>query len=267
MQKFNYLAIIFVVLASACTRYAEYDEVNGRLSLSIENGKIASVDDVSWRVGESQRSVLSKGVEIRVDLPRLNRQLIKKLFDNYEADSWAIRVQRTGTTRGQVIGEFFVPYMSLSDSARVRGRSRSPKSVSFRLFYAAAAVSDRLMNLTCPAFNHRFKIERLQLQRTPQNHNLQVSRFRRDPVRSDIREMGYFPISINGGNNLLGRYEIQLALYSARERIYKSDFRPISNLIRIDQEVPISVPECEGFKVPPREERPQNPLENFRFGR
>lgn len=256
--------LIFKLILS-CTQYAEYTEEDGRLALSLSNGQIESVQVIDWNVGDNK--TVSKGVELRVKLPRLDRDLMSKIYSDFNADSWGIRVSRVSMTRGSRVGEIFVPIISTADSERVRSRSLSPKSVSFRLFYPDAAVSNRLENLPCPAFGHRLKISRASVERVDRDNQIFVNQFRRDRASRDIREVGYFPISLNAGRNLEGRYSVELGLYNSRSNFFVSNFMPISHDIRIHSESRVSIPECEGYRPPPREEGGGSDFQNFRFGR
>lgn len=262
-------ALFYFILLTffGCTRYADYEESDGQLIFSLSSAQVQSVQHIEWEVGSRGNRRVSKGVEVRISLPQMRSDLAEKILNQYRADSWGVRIVKRSLRRTEHIGDFYVPFIARTESSRIRARSSTPKSVTFQLFYAAAAISSRLEQLECPAMGHRKMIREYRLESNSRENKIFLSSFRRNRARGQVFESGFFPVKINGGMALDGEYEIHLSFYDSQNRLYKSDMQPISNNIIIRGEQTVSLPECEGVRPPDRGQESREPFRDFKFGR
>jgi hypothetical protein len=253
-----------LLLLSSC--FNDLDIKKGRYgAITMEADlHLDSVKVVDWSVGKGFHQSLSKGFVVRLDIPTMSKSDTLMLHKNFGVDSWLIRVRRKGDYgRGGVEGYYYVPLVRID---AVRGlKVQSISSSSFKVYYASASMSQRFENFFCPAFNHRFYINEVELKDDSSSRKQSFNVFKADiyQVQGKVEPYNMTSFKLNGGNSLVGRYLVELALYDTVEKRRKSNYLPFQELIEVIDERRKEVKGCGSFKIPPKTEQ-YNVLEKLR---
>ena len=258
------LILIMIQLSAACTKYSDFSKVGNRMIIKpIESG-IVDISAVVWRVGPRRKQRVSKGFEIKIKLPQLESDHLNQILAETKINSWLLILRKKTLTRNHVLSRSYVP---LIVPGTKKSRMKQMRHGYLRVFYPASALSSRFENFTCPAFKHQLKITKVEIQKLAESNTpLTISPARRTRVNQMVKKFQYDPEKINGGEFLVGEYEVEIALYNSESKIkYSNSFR-LSQRARVLKEERIKISGCENFvipKVPPRSDG----IEEFKFGR
>lgn len=233
---------IITLLSSSlfsCSKPIEIEKKNGIHVLKNVEASIDSVDDIDWKVGKQHEEVVSSGVKVEVSMNQLPGDIQAILIQNYEIDSFLFKLQRRHRGHSKTLGYVLAPFIST-------GR-RTGWSFTTYVYYSAAAVSDYFRNLSCPAYEHRWKIEKTRLISHGQGT---TTLFASNPEHFKVRSAHLLdlPISIDGEKSLLGEYWFELALYSEKKSRVYGRFLPINKAFEITKEKHVDVLSCTGVK-------------------
>ena len=253
-----FLALGFI----SCKEYSMLMEEKTGASIKPMGGSIESVQILKWKVGSLFKDTVSKGILIKVNLPRLNGTDIQILNTKYGVDSWIIRVSKDFSGRRQPLGEIYLP-MQAPALKRVSANALA----NFAVYYAAAAPSPRFENFQCPAFDHRKLIGNVDIQnRGIPWQNLAVGNFDYGSREMKLQKFSLDPITLNGGMSLLGSYIIELGIFSEREGIRKSGYVDFPEEIIVTDEKEVTVAGCENSQIPSNDKETLD-IRKFKFGR
>jgi hypothetical protein len=141
------------------------------------------------------------------------------------------------------------------------------KESYINVFYSAAAVSVRLENLNCPAFNHRFIIKDIDLKESDSNESLVISSLSQRRIQRAIDPLGYGRTIYNAGVDLVGEYRLEIALLDSKNKTILSNFVPIGPIARVENELISGIKGCENATVPAPGSKRKDFIDNFKFGR
>ncbi|OFZ25759.1 MAG: hypothetical protein A2381_03310 [Bdellovibrionales bacterium RIFOXYB1_FULL_37_110] len=249
IMKKNFFPMLALVLMVSCKDYSTILVEKNGANITIVNAEIDSAQVIRWKVGSLFKYTVSKGVLVKLELPQLRAEDIQTLMDNYEIDSWIVRVSKDFSGRRHVLGEIFMPLQSSALS-----RMSSNSAAFFAVYYSAAAPSPRFENFQCPAFNHRKLIGDVDIedngigwQTLAVGHNEQGSR------ESQLQQFSLDPITLNGGSSLFGTYIVELATFSHRTRTQKSSYIEYPQKVVVSEENEVTVGGCENSDIPAKQ--------------
>lgn len=222
-----------------------------------------NLTELDWKVGTDRSKLVSMGLRFDLKLSSVNEKTADILFQKHKADSWIFKViHYTRTGYKNELGSFYVEFIG---NYQGRMRFQDVKFASFKVFYAAAAMSEDFRRFTCPAFNHRKKISQIKYDKNLEgNKDIYINSA---PERFDAKTEKIFlvPPMYNGGNSLEGSYEVSYALYDSASRKVLSSWSRIDQLVQVVKENFVKIPECQGVK---EENKPRDQREfKFKFGR
>ena len=136
IMKKNFFPMLALVLMVSCKDYSTILVEKNGANITIVNAEIDSAQVIRWKVGSLFKYTVSKGVLVKLELPQLRAEDIQTLMDNYEIDSWIVRVSKDFSGRRHVLGEIFMPLQSSALS-----RMSSNSAAFFAVYYSAAAPS------------------------------------------------------------------------------------------------------------------------------
>jgi len=256
----KYLAII--ILLWGCVSEVEFSEEGGRVYLKNLHPEVLSAEDVIWKVGKKKE--ISKGFLVKIGLPTIKENSARALY-NKGANAWLVKVSRQSGFDGyKVIGYVEAPF---SPSKRGR-RTKSVhfiNKVFFQVYYPAAAAISYFYAYCCPGMDHRRRLGEIKVQgqnlKPRDAYVYSVKSFSEKTKKNEI-----VPAVFNGGRNLAGKYNVEIALYNTSRSMIMSSFIPVDGSIHITSESDISVRECDGFQLPGPNERKRKSYKDFRFG-
>lgn len=259
------LLVISILVLTGCSDYAEVTIERQQSTVRWEEGGMESVRVEPWHVGPLKRQVLSMGVRLKVNFPRLKESDIEALGKKHDIDSWLVTFSRASLGRKERLGSFFMPLFKAS--GRRGGGAVSSEAGYIDYFYAAASISTRLRALNCPALGHRLTISEAKIRDSNRLRALlvlgpmQESLYMGRPEKLDFQRN-----IINGGESLLGEYEVSFAFYNSKNnRILSNEVTAPQTLV-ISGESTKNIRGCENAQTPPLREGGDK-IDNFKFGR
>lgn len=257
--------ITFSLLAFSCTKHAEYKREKNAAFVRIVDPSVSSVKNISWRVGKYGKEKVSRGFRMYFELPKLSDEAWKSLYENEAINGWLIRLRRKNNLRNEVMGYYAVEMISPKPESKSIYRIQGTKEASLGVYYAASSISSRLDHLPCPAFDHRFWLDDIEVTDRPVGERLWVT----NPVdeitmRPKVTVISYSAVTINGGMSLKGEYYIDLALYNTFTKKKKTSLIELANHVSVQKEEERVIKGCENYVVPDKGD--QDPIKKFKFG-
>ena len=112
------------------------------------------------------------------------------------------------------------------------------------IYYAAAAYSTSYAEKACPAFNHRRRVVKLNVEQKKGNYRFTATRKGGVPVTEDVRKFGWQELIFDGGPRLIGSYSIEAAFYNSKTQERKSEFLEIEDRVEVTEERDDSITGC-----------------------
>lgn len=255
----TYLLLILTLFS--CTPEADYEYSKGTAIIKSEDAGIEGFELVEWKVGIAKKEIIHRGFTLSFELPKLSEKARAQLFDEMKIDSWLIRVRQNDKAIAYA-GMQFISQMPGSNSFfRFTKTSRG----SIGINYAASSLSTRLDRVPCPVLDHRLFIERAKVVNSKRSVRVSVTSSESSTPPGKVEMISFSPVTVNGGMNLVGVYQIEIALYNSKEKKVMSQFSEISNTLNIEREKRVTVKGCEGYNLPPKTD--SDPMKEFKFGK
>lgn len=260
------LFLIGFLLLAGCRDYAEVTIERQQSTIRWEAGGLDSVRVETWHVGPLKRQTLSMGVRVKVDFPLLKESDIEALGEKHGMDAWLVSFSRASLGRKERLGSFYMPLFKTS--GRSGGGATTAESGYIDYFYAAASISARLRGLNCPALGHRLTISEAKVRDSNRARPLLVA----GPMQESLymgkaNKLEFQRNIINGGESLLGEYEISFALYNSKSNRILSNEVTAPQVLVIAGESTENIRGCENAQTPPLREGGGSGVDNFKFGR
>lgn len=266
MRNFSLLPILLLLtFIGACRDYAEVTPDRQQTTIKWESGGLDSVRVEDWSVGPLKRQTLSMGVRMRVNFPLLKESDIADLGERYGLDSWLLSFSRSSLGRRERLGSFYMPMFRTA--GRTGGGPATPETGYIDYFYAAASISARLRALNCPALDHRLRVSEVNVRDTNRARQLfVVGPMQESPFLGKAVKLEFQRNIINGGESLLGEYEVSFALYNSKTNRVLSNEVTAPQILIVSGESTENISGCENAKTPPLREGGDG-IEKFKFGR
>jgi len=244
------LLIISLIFISACTKMHDVETKNGIDYLEDIQSKISNVKNVEWSVGKKKNKIVSRGIRLGTDVPRISDSAKEKLYKKYGIDSWLFKFVKTTGNRTRILGNVFYHFNNIS---------RNTTSFSLNIYYHSASVSRQFRNFHCPAFNHRLLIKDLSLENeTDKVQDLYIREMNFETGRAS--KLSFSPHIFSSGKSLKGRFHVQYALYNSKTKQIFSDWRQADGFAVVGSERAVSLPSCIGVK---EEKKPLRKSKDF----
>ncbi|MCO4793966.1 MAG: hypothetical protein KC493_09650 [Bacteriovoracaceae bacterium] len=256
-----------MLLVSSCQDYSEFKNIDGHITIVPAYSTIDDLKVVKWRVGPRRKQLISKGIEIKIRLPVLEKEHLNYLINKSEVNAWLVTVRRNNLVRASVMERTYIPLVVPgTDKSKFSARIRQMKNGYIRIYYADAAVSTRYASFPCPVFQHNKLIKKIEIEQlAAQNTPIILRPYNKDKVLSRVNEFNYRPEPINGDKSLEGRYSVEIALYNSKTKTILSNSYKFPQLAKVVREVEVPVTGCQNFKVPSLKE--SGGIKEFKFGR
>ena len=231
--------IIILLFISSCTKYHEIKKKNGIYFIEDVQTELVEAKEIDWDIGRKREENISKGIKLTTTIPNLDDEAIETLNSQLGIDSWVYRLTRIRRGKEDILGYFYYRFNNIT---------RSTKFFSISLFYHAASVSKKFRLFHCPAFDHRLKIKKydLETRRGKSSDDIYVRPI--DNIVGKVTRLRFAPMIVSGGRMLEGEYVLDLALYSENTKRKYSEWMPVAKSLKISQEVTINVSSCNGVR-------------------
>lgn len=230
-----------LLLTTSCTKYASFEKDGVGISIEPVSMEISHLKEIEWKVGP-EKDELSQSVTFIIDLPKLKSDDLIFLTDQKSIDSWLLKVVARQNSKEQDLGSMYVPFKPVYAG---RGASiGSTSSVSIRVMYAAAFISERFRQFKCPAFAHNKKVSSMKILGSDEEFSLQLAGAINYNDKAQL--VGLRPTDFNAGHSLVGEYYVEIAAYDSKNKTILSKFKRIPMYVTVQSEEIISVTGCEG---------------------
>lgn len=231
--------LIFSLLLAGCSDDIELGQKSGILFLKNVRPEIKDAREVEWEVGKEKEAVVSKGLRIEVEAPKISEEAAKVLFQHHGIDSWIYRVSKINRGSRRHLGYVAVE----ADSAR-----HISENFTLRLYYHAASVSQEFRRFRCPAFNHRKVLLDYEIKDSPSRSRHQVFARASGKVRGDVSRISFTPLIFSAGKDMKGSYALEFALFNSKDKQLYSDWTPLAHYVEVASEGDKKVESCYGVK-------------------
>jgi hypothetical protein len=176
-------------------------------------------------------------------MPKIKPEDLDYLTQQKNVDAWILRLIVNRDSETQDLGSLYSLFRPNKLSRGIE--SGAAKSVTMKVYYAAAYASERFRSFKCPAFDHNKKIDNMSIIGEDGPFSLIIGQTFPYNEKSQLVELT--PSSFNGGNSLKGEYFIEIAPYDSKRKLIHSSFKRIPMSIRVEREMSIPVRSCEGI--------------------
>lgn len=249
MKLFSFLLISFFI---SCTNEIEIGQKSGIYFLKDVEVEIEDLKEIEWKVGKKREVEISKGLQFKLDVPKLSDDAAKLLYGKHGIDSWIYKITKINRGSRQHLG-----YVAF-DTMR---RSRVTENFTLHLYYHAASVSQNFRRFHCPAFDHRLVVTNFELVEQKQKARNEVYVRPTDYVRGDVSRLSFAPLIFSAGAKMSGKYLVEIGLFNSKEKKLFSNWTPLNSYIEVSGEGAKTVESCLGVK------EESNPLPDSRAPR
>ena len=236
------LLIITLAFLSSCTKYAEVTRNSFSDQVNRVNMEVSYLKEADWKVGEKKEATVTQSISFLIDMPKVSEEDLAYLTSQHKVDAWIIRLIASSDHQKQDLGSV---YTLFNPHQIGRGKNRTPESIGFKVYYAAAYASERFRAMKCPSFNHTKRIRTMKIEGENKEFSINVGHAIPYGEKSQLVE--FRPNSFNGGNRLKGNYYIEIAPYNSKEKVINGGFARLPMYVSVKQEEEISIPSCDGF--------------------
>ena len=267
--KFCY-GFLLLMLSCLFNKSSDIVEKNGLYYIKPRPAYISHVKIVDWHVGALRRTTVSKGMLVKVALPNISREILKKFVLDYSIDSWLVKVKKKSAGINKSLKTFSIPIINeasllIKGSAAYRINQR--KKFIVRIYYVDAALSERFEKFLCPGLGHNLVLRDVELLKRKSFDRLITVQVKAGThFNSKVFRYQISANKINGGKSLKGEYSIEIALYSAKKKKIFSNFYDLANIIKVSLERTQVIKGCSNFQIPRKEDEDQlSPKEIFSY--
>jgi hypothetical protein len=245
---------IFILgfLIFGCTKYSEL-EINkyGNYFFKTDQIHLQDVELIPWKVGVTNKQIITKGILFTLTFPVLKNKDIFTINEKSGVDSWLVRVRRSSPLGSTSLGYFYSPFF-LPGIPGVKGlRAKQIKSMTMQIEYTAATLPIDLVNSPCPPMNHRKVIEEVFVDPKSDSSSLMtIAPEMSSGLEEDVLDFSYQTPTIDGGGDLIGVYNFELAFFDSINKKIMGDWFAIPETLTVVKEIEIALEECVDYQQP-----------------
>lgn len=218
-----------------------------------------------WSRSKTFAADVTRGVVVNLNLPQLDSDEMKLLFEKYGIDHWVLRVRkRSGSFGNSILGYVKVPFFTKGHRS---GNLRAMKiyEASIMLAYSADLAVVTSETLRCPPLEHRKKITEFKLDEGELREKTWVT-IQNRKLSTLLLPLDIKPISIDSGKSLRGDYQFDLALFASNGEDLFGEFEQATGSLEIIEEEDTYIQGCVGSDPnPPTKESIEQKMK-FKFG-
>lgn len=241
---------ILVFLIIGCTKYSELEKNNyGNYFFKTNQIHLEDVELIPWKVGINEKQIITKGILFTLTFPVLKNADIFTINEKMAVDSWLIRIRRSSSLGSSTLGYFYSPFLLPGVPGIKKLRAKQIKSMTMQILYSAATLPSEFVNSPCPPMNHRKVIGEVFVD--PKSDAVSVMTIAPDLSSSldeKISEYSYQTPTINGGTDLSGVYNFEVAFFDSVNNKIMGDWFAYPETLTVVKETEISLEECIDYE-------------------
>ncbi|MCT4643289.1 MAG: hypothetical protein N4A33_13440 [Bacteriovoracaceae bacterium] len=244
--------LLITTLFISCSKTFKLKKKNNLHFFKELEFEIDNVKEIPWKVGRKKDKEISMGFSYETNIPLISQTDAHYLQEKYNVDSWLFKIEKEQKGKKKTIGYIEYKFKSYLSGTNV---------FNTKILYHSAIVSDQFRRFHCPAFNHRFKINDVDIEDSTirYNNNIYVSYEGKKVVRTT--KPSFSTISFSADRNLKAKFFVSIALFNSQDKKIFSKFIEAKNYIDVKKQTKITLPSCIGIKEevsPLPESRPPN---------
>lgn len=232
------IRFLLIFLLFSCEKYSDYttDEI-GRVTITPIETRVSDAKIISWK---NKSDLISKGIELSLQIPLLRKNDLKDLSSSKKIDAWLLRIFKEQDKR-ELLAQLAIP---------LHETIKQLKNLTIKILYSAAITQSPSI-IPCPPMNHRQQIGDIQIK-TEINKQLiiTVNRFERGETTEIVLPLKEDIITVDGGEKLAGTYSLDLALYNMRTKIRYSNIMTYAETVKVKKEQAVFVKGCTNYEIP-----------------
>ena len=241
---------IIGILIIGCTKYSELEKNKfGNYFFKTDQIHLKDFELIPWKVGITNKQIITKGILFTLTFPIIKNTDIFTINEKSGVNSWLVRVRRSSPLGSTTLGYFYSPFL-LPGIPGIKGlRAKQIKSMTMQIEYSAATLPIELVRSPCPPMNHRKVIEEIFVD--PQSDAFTLMTISPDissSLEENISEYSYQTPTVDGGADLAGVYNFELAFFDSINKKIMGDWFAYPETITIVKEMEITLEECVNYE-------------------
>ena len=275
IRKLMLIGVTFVSVVACNQETSEYkkDKHGKGVTIVAKDVHVIDFEVLSWPVGPRGRffttssgDTVSKGVQMGISFPQLQRDDLEDLIYHRNVDSWIMRVNRRNPEGSSILGMVYIPIVGHGggrEGIRVNPIKKGYADIMYR-----AASKRSYHHYLCPPFGHSMEID--EISKTAEKKSelrIYVSPDSAERPQGEISVFRNYPELFNGGNELKGTYGMEIALFNSSQMSLKSNWVEVPEFVEVLRERSKELPKfCENWKMPSEPTRGSDLKEDFKWG-
>lgn len=249
----------------------DYQIDQDRVMIENLDFRVTSAKVVSWTFsGPPQPLVVSKGIQVQLNVNPLTDENILDLYRNRHVDSLLLAINKIDPSgRTENIRNLFYPLVHDKNPRWVK--TNTIKGFIVRIYYSSMSREKRGMTdfqeEGCPPFNHdKVLDEGPDIKSTDENETALRS-FPGEKPMGKVIIADVLSDILDAGPSLVGEYQFQLALFNSRDKLRLSNFILSSHSVHIPSENSVIIKGCSGAVLPYKSPQETKKTRPFHFRR
>ncbi|MDC1174729.1 hypothetical protein OAT67_05020 [Bacteriovoracaceae bacterium] len=232
--------LIFLLLTSqSCQKKHEVIRYDRKAKLKPQQLEVSKVTPVSWNMGKDGKFEITKGFQVKLEVPKISKTDTEYLMSQFKIDSYLLSIKRVVQGTKIPIGSMTIPFTSM---ARL-------KDIYFYIFHYAAAIRKSHTEYICPPYNLSFKSKSFKIKKVKNLKNeLDVSSLYEKKANGEILPFKFNNQIFVAGKRVSGDYYFELNFFNSMQRQLKSSTFEYDQIVRVSSESKVSIPGCETYK-------------------
>jgi hypothetical protein len=231
---------LMTLLICSCSEYSKVKPINGGFEITPGSLKVLKAKSKPWEVGKKGKFVISRGVEIQIEVPKIKKKFIDEMIKTNNIDSAIIEIGRKYQGYLIPIGAMKIPLNILS--------KRNLDSLSFDILYHSASVRPSFTLYTCVPYNESYILKDLDIKNYKTlNDSLTVLSLYNKNYKNIILPFQVQNQTFTSGKNLKGEFMFKFAFYNSLEHQTRSSFYEYQEIVIIKEEEKVTIPGCETY--------------------
>ncbi|MBT3980715.1 MAG: hypothetical protein HOE90_05130 [Bacteriovoracaceae bacterium] len=245
----NFCLLLLLGLYASCAKHSEVTIKDGIANVFIENAEIIKAKEKPWSSlkGGFNRKI-SRGLFIQFRIPRLKRDDLKKLAEEFHVDSWIIETEKIIKGHRARVGTIYIPlFTNRGYRGKIKIRPNEVERANLQVNYRAASVAPSHTRFKCPPYGHRKKIENIEIRDISFNQPGKITLsvfYKKDYYNHRVEKFTLGPNPFNGGDVLIGEYRFKIAMYSSSKKKILSNYHYFPQQVEVTREKDVHIDNC-----------------------
>tara|TARA_R110002072_G_scaffold1989_5_gene16659 strand:+ start:119375 stop:120118 length:744 start_codon:yes stop_codon:yes gene_type:complete len=231
--------MVLFLLTQSCQKTHEVIRYDRKAKLKPQQLEVNKVSPVPWNMGKDGKFEITKGFQVKLEIPKISKADIEYLISEFKIDSYLLSIKRVVQGVKVPIGSMTIPFTSMAKL----------KDIYFYIFHYAAAIRKSHTDYICPPYNLSFKSKSFEIKEMKSlKKELDVSTLYEKKASGDILPFKFNNQIFVAGKRVSGDYHFELNFFNSMQRQIKSSTFEYDQIVRVSNESKVSIPGCETYR-------------------